>query len=99
MWFQRCVNTRRSMVPHRCGTDVHYGQLAIASAGLLMLEATAVEAIGRITHSCLGLYSDENEAAIERVLQSIRGINPLNRVPVCIQLGHAGRNEVEGVKS
>lgn len=70
---------------------VHYGQLALASAGLLILEATAVEAIGRITPSCLGLYNDENEAAIEKVLKTIRGINPNNHVPVCIQLGHAGR--------
>ncbi len=70
---------------------VHYGQLALASAGMLILEATAVEAIGRITPSCLGLYSDENEAALEQVLHSIRGVNASHRVPVCIQLGHAGR--------
>lgn len=70
---------------------VHYGQLALASAGMLMLEATAVEDIGRITPSCLGLYSDENEAALKDVLQVVKEINPLTKVPVCIQLGHAGR--------
>ena len=70
---------------------VHYGQLAMASAGMLMLEATAVEAAGRITPSCLGLYSDANEAALARVLRDIRDINPSAVVPVCIQLGHAGR--------
>ncbi len=71
--------------------SVHYGQLALASAGLLMLEATAVEAAGRITPSCLGLYNDENEAAIARLLKGIRELNPSTIVPVCIQLGHAGR--------
>lgn len=70
---------------------VHYGQLALASAGLLMLEATAVDAIGRITPSCLGLYNDENEAAIDNALRGIRGLNPAGHVPVCIQLAHAGR--------
>jgi 2,4-dienoyl-CoA reductase-like NADH-dependent reductase (Old Yellow Enzyme family) len=70
---------------------VHYGQLAMASAGLLMLEATAVEPAGRITPACLGLYSDENEAAIDALLGIIRGVNPSVHVPVCIQLGHAGR--------
>ena len=37
---------------------VHLGQLALASAGMLILEATAVKEIGRITHGCLGLYND-----------------------------------------
>jgi len=70
---------------------VHYGQLALASAGMLILEATAVEAIGRITPGCLGLYNDENETALKHIMQTIRGINPLTTVPVCMQLGHAGR--------
>ena len=70
---------------------VHYGQLALASAGMLIMEATAVEAIGRITPSCLGLYSDENEAAIADLLQGLRSLNPSVTVPVCLQLAHAGR--------
>lgn len=70
---------------------VHYGQLAIANAGLLILEATAVEPIGRITPGCAGLYSDENEEALAKLLQGIRGLNTSHHVPICIQLGHAGR--------
>ncbi|CAM5211688.1 NADPH2 dehydrogenase OS=Castellaniella defragrans OX=75697 GN=HNR28_003340 PE=4 SV=1 [Castellaniella defragrans] len=35
----------------------HLGNLSLSGAGLMMLEATAVEAIGRITPGCLGLYS------------------------------------------
>jgi NADPH2 dehydrogenase len=70
---------------------VHLGQLALAGAGLLIIEATAVEDIGRITPGCLGLYSDENEQALGAALQVIHGLNPATKIPICIQLGHAGR--------
>ena len=67
---------------------VHLGQLALSGAGLLIIEATAVEAVGRITPGCLGLYSDATEAALQRVLQGVRAHS---RMPIAIQLGHAGR--------
>jgi 2,4-dienoyl-CoA reductase-like NADH-dependent reductase (Old Yellow Enzyme family) len=67
---------------------VHLGHLALSGAGLLIIEATAVEALGRITHGCLGLYSDETEAALQRALQVVRAHS---RMPIAIQLGHAGR--------
>jgi len=54
-----------------CASDwhlMHLMQLGISGAGLIMLEATAVERQGRITHGCLGLYSDANEAALGRVM-------------------------------
>ena len=44
---------------------MHLGQFAISGVGLLITEAAAVEARGRITSQCLGLYSDENEAALQ----------------------------------
>jgi 2,4-dienoyl-CoA reductase-like NADH-dependent reductase (Old Yellow Enzyme family) len=66
----------------------HLGQLALSSAGLLTIEATAVEAIGRITPRCLGLYSDDNEQALARVLSNVRRHAS---IPVAIQLAHAGR--------
>ncbi|MEE9333524.1 MAG: hypothetical protein V3U65_05485 [Granulosicoccaceae bacterium] len=34
---------------------VHLGQLALSSAGMLIIEATAVEDIGRISPGCLVL--------------------------------------------
>jgi len=71
--------------------QVHLGQFAMAAAGMLILEATAVEAIGRITPACLGLYNDDNEAALQSTLEVIHGLNPNHRVPVCLQLAHAGR--------
>lgn len=73
---------------------IHLGQLAIGGAGLLCLEATAVEPAGRITPGCLGLYSDENEAALARVLGSVRRISA---IPLAIQLGHAGRKASSNV--
>lgn len=70
---------------------VHLGQLALGSVGMLILEATAVEARGRISPGCLGMYNDANEAALAEVLEVIRGLNKRTHVPICIQLAHAGR--------
>jgi 2,4-dienoyl-CoA reductase-like NADH-dependent reductase (Old Yellow Enzyme family) len=67
---------------------IHLGQLALSGAGLLILEATAVEAEGRITPGDLGLYSDANEAALARTVAAIRDYSPM---PLAIQLAHAGR--------
>jgi 2,4-dienoyl-CoA reductase-like NADH-dependent reductase (Old Yellow Enzyme family) len=67
----------------------HLSQLAYSGAGLVVVEATAVERRGRITHACLGLYSDDNEAALERVLQAARRLGGPTRFG--IQLAHAGR--------
>lgn len=67
---------------------IHLGHLALSGAGLLITEATAVSAEGRITPTDLGLYSDANEEALARVMKAIRAYSP---VPVAIQLAHAGR--------
>ncbi len=67
---------------------VHLGHLALSGAGLLFIEATAVERDGRITHGCLGLWDDATEAALEPVLAAIR---QHSRIPVVMQLAHAGR--------
>lgn len=67
---------------------IHLGQLALSGAGLLIIEATGVEPAGRITPSDLGLYSDDNEAALARVLKAVR---TYSRIPISIQLAHAGR--------
>ena len=67
---------------------VHLGHLALSGAGLLCVEATAVEADGRITPGDLGLWDDQTEAALARVLKAIRAYSP---IPVSVQLAHAGR--------
>ncbi len=67
---------------------MHLGQFALGAAGLVMTEATHVSDIGRITHKCLGLWSDANEQALARVIGFCRqyGVAALG-----IQLAHAGR--------
>jgi 2,4-dienoyl-CoA reductase-like NADH-dependent reductase (Old Yellow Enzyme family) len=67
---------------------IHLGNLALSGAALLTIEATAVVPEGRITPADLGLWSDENEQALGKVLRSIRR---WSRMPIAIQLAHAGR--------
>ncbi|EML1601027.1 NADH:flavin oxidoreductase/NADH oxidase [Burkholderia cenocepacia] len=67
---------------------IHLGHLALSSAGLLCIEATAVEPDGRITHGDLGLWDDVTEAALKPVLAAIRKHSPIR---VAMQLSHAGR--------
>src|SRR5512143_2083309 len=66
----------------------HLGSLSLSGAGLVIVEQTAVKAAGRITHGCLGLYSDATEAALARVVGFCRhaGFAALG-----IQLAHSGR--------
>lgn len=66
----------------------HLCAMANSGAALVTVEATAPEARGRITQSCLGLYSDENEKALKGVLESVRAVSD---VKLGIQIGHAGR--------
>ena len=67
---------------------IHLGHLALSGAGLLTIEATAVEPEGRITYGDVGLWDDATEAAMARVLESIRRHSDM---PIAIQLAHAGR--------
>jgi 2,4-dienoyl-CoA reductase-like NADH-dependent reductase (Old Yellow Enzyme family) len=67
---------------------IHLGNLALSGAGALIIEATAVEAEGRITPGCLGLWDAATEAALQPVVAAIRRYS---RIPLMIQLAHAGR--------
>jgi 2,4-dienoyl-CoA reductase-like NADH-dependent reductase (Old Yellow Enzyme family) len=67
---------------------IHLGSLALSGAGMLCLEATAVEPEGRITPGDLGLWDDVTEAALKPVLAAIR---QHSSVAVTMQLAHAGR--------
>lgn len=67
---------------------IHLGHLALSGAAVLTIEATAVSAEGRITYGDVGLYSDDCEKAMNRVLN---GIRTWSSMPIAIQLAHAGR--------
>lgn len=66
---------------------VHLGRFAMGGAGIVMVEATAVSAQGRITHGDSGLWNDAQIAPLRRIADFAR---TQGAVPA-IQLGHAGR--------
>ncbi|WP_342362778.1 oxidoreductase [Terrarubrum flagellatum] len=68
----------------------HWPMLAMSGAGLVVVEMTDVERIGRIGHGCVGLYSDANERAAHRVLSAAKAV-ALPGVKFGVQLAHAGR--------
>ncbi len=66
----------------------HLGSFAVSGPGLVVVEATGVEAIGRITPGCTGLYSDACEAAFARTVDLVKQVG---QAKIGIQLAHAGR--------
>lgn len=66
---------------------VHLGSRAAGGAGLIIVEATAVEPRGRISPGDLGLWDDRH---VERLSDITRFLSEQGAVPA-IQLGHAGR--------
>ena len=68
----------------------HLSQLCISGAGLIVIESTAVEDIGRITHNCIGIYDEDCFNSIKQTLDKVKKFS-VNEVKFGIQLGHAGR--------
>jgi NADPH2 dehydrogenase len=66
----------------------HINSLALSGAAMFCIEATHVEAIGRITPGCLGLWNDATEQALKPILASVR---KRSKTAVAMQLAHAGR--------
>jgi 2,4-dienoyl-CoA reductase-like NADH-dependent reductase (Old Yellow Enzyme family) len=66
----------------------HINMLALSGAAMFCIEATHVEAIGRITPGCLGLWNDATETALRPILASVR---KHSKAAVAMQLAHAGR--------
>jgi len=66
---------------------VHYGSLALGGAALLMVEASAVEARGRISTRDLGLYADSHVEPLRKIVEFAHA----QGTKVGIQLAHAGR--------
>lgn len=67
---------------------IHLGNLALSSAGLLIMEATSVEPEGRISPQDVGLWDSETENALGSVIHAIKENSDM---PLAIQLAHAGR--------
>ena len=70
---------------------VNFGRFAMSGTGIVFGEETAVEARGRKTHHCAGIYKDSHIAAYRRINEFIKS---LGSVPA-IQLGHCGRRASE----
>jgi 2,4-dienoyl-CoA reductase-like NADH-dependent reductase (Old Yellow Enzyme family) len=66
---------------------VHLGKFAQGGAGIVFVEATAVEARGRITHGDTGIWDDAHVAGLARIADFVRSQGALP----AIQLAHAGR--------
>lgn len=67
---------------------IHLGQLAQSGAAVLTIEATAVTPEGRISYADVGLWDDDTEQAMAKVLETVRRWSDM---PIAIQLAHAGR--------
>lgn len=66
---------------------VHLGARAAGGAGLVIMEATAVQANGRISPSDNGLWKDEHIAMLQRITAFIASQGAV----AGIQIAHAGR--------
>jgi 2,4-dienoyl-CoA reductase-like NADH-dependent reductase (Old Yellow Enzyme family) len=67
--------------------QVHLGSRAVGGAALVITEATAVSAEGRITYADLGIYKDEHIAKLKEITSFIEEHGAV----AGIQLAHAGR--------
>jgi 2,4-dienoyl-CoA reductase-like NADH-dependent reductase (Old Yellow Enzyme family) len=68
--------------------QVHLGHLALSGAGLLITEATAINPSGRLSPGDLGIWTDENAAALEPTIAFCR---KYGGAKLGMQLWHAGR--------
>lgn len=66
---------------------VHLGSRAVGGAGLIVTEATAVEARGCISPQDLGIWKDEHVAMLARIVEFIHAHGSV----AGMQLAHAGR--------
>jgi len=66
---------------------VHLTSFARGGFGMVIFEATGVEARGRITHGCTGLWNDEQVMAMKPIIASVKA----GGAATCLQIAHAGR--------
>ena len=66
----------------------HYTSRAIGGLGLIMTEMTAVDANGRITLGCAGIYNEEQITEWKKITDFV---HEHTSTKIGIQLGHSGR--------
>jgi 2,4-dienoyl-CoA reductase-like NADH-dependent reductase (Old Yellow Enzyme family) len=66
---------------------VHLGSRAVGGVGLVMVEATAVTAEGRITPNDMGIWGDQHVEPLARIARFVHSQGAI----AGIQLAHAGR--------
>ena len=68
--------------------EQQWANYALSGAGLCIVEATAVQAQGRISYADVGLWNDTQRDQIKALLAKVRTLSPM---PFAVQLAHAGR--------
>ncbi|MBT0887857.1 MULTISPECIES: NADH:flavin oxidoreductase/NADH oxidase [Acinetobacter] len=68
--------------------EQQWANYALSGAGMCIVEATAVQAEGRISYADLGLWNDMQRAQLKALLHKLKSLSPM---PFAVQLAHAGR--------
>jgi 2,4-dienoyl-CoA reductase-like NADH-dependent reductase (Old Yellow Enzyme family) len=66
---------------------IHLGARAVGGAGMVMVEASAIEPRGRISPEDLGIWSDDHIPGLRHLAETIRAAGSIP----AIQIAHAGR--------
>ena len=83
-----CQYSANEQGEHTFWHEQQWASYALSGAGLFIVEATAVQAVGRISYADLGLWNDLQRAQLKALVSTIKNIAP---TPIAIQLAHAGR--------
>jgi 2,4-dienoyl-CoA reductase-like NADH-dependent reductase (Old Yellow Enzyme family) len=81
-----CQYSAKDGIPNDWHTT-HYVSRAVGGVALVMVEMTNVEPDGRITDSCLGIWSDGHVPHYKRLVDAVHK----NGAKIGIQIAHAGR--------
>ena len=75
-----------------CPTNWHYKHLSSflsSGAGGVIIESTAVNKTGKITHKDLAIYNKQQIKELKKLIIFLKKIN--NELPIGIQISHSGR--------
>ncbi len=66
----------------------HLMKLSKTGAGLMMIESTAINKVGRITHNDLLLHNNQNENNLKKLIKFLK---KKSNITIGIQISHSGR--------